>query len=41
MCGPKFCSMNHSVKTQEFTEADAAAVLADSQLTQIVGATGD
>ena len=28
MCGPKFCSMNHSTKTQEFTEADAAAVLA-------------
>ena len=24
---PKFCSMNHSVKTQEFTEADAEAVL--------------
>jgi phosphomethylpyrimidine synthase len=30
MCGPKFCSMNHSSKTQEFTEADAAAVLANS-----------
>ena len=29
--GPKFCSMNHSAKTQEFTEADAEAV----QLTQI------
>lgn len=28
MCGPKFCSMNHSTKTQEFTEEDAAAVLA-------------
>ncbi len=28
MCGPKFCSMNHSAKTLEFTEADAAAVLA-------------
>jgi phosphomethylpyrimidine synthase len=27
MCGPKFCSMNHSNKTQEFTEQDAAAVL--------------
>src|SRR5882762_3908780 len=27
MCGPKFCSMNHSAKTQEFTEADAQAVL--------------
>jgi phosphomethylpyrimidine synthase len=29
MCGPKFCSMNHSSKTQEFTEADAAAVLSN------------
>src|ERR1700684_1963383 len=28
MCGPKFCSMNHSSKTQAFTEADANAVLA-------------
>jgi len=28
MCGPKFCSMNKSAKTEEFTEADAAAVLA-------------
>jgi hypothetical protein len=27
MCGPKFCSMNHSVKIQEFTAADAEAVL--------------
>ncbi|MBV9084942.1 MAG: phosphomethylpyrimidine synthase ThiC [Acidobacteriaceae bacterium] len=33
MCGPKFCSMNHSAKTQEFTEEDAAAVL-DSINTQ-------
>ena len=31
MCGPKFCSMNHSAKTQEFSEADAAAVLAASE----------
>jgi phosphomethylpyrimidine synthase len=30
MCGPKFCSMNHSAKTQEFTEADAADVLASA-----------
>jgi phosphomethylpyrimidine synthase len=27
MCGPKFCSMNHSAKTEKFTEADAEAVL--------------
>ena len=30
MCGPKFCSMNHSSKTQEFTAEEAAAVLAES-----------
>jgi len=28
MCGPKFCSMNHSAKTESFTAADAEAVLA-------------
>ena len=27
MCGPKFCSMNHSAKTREFTAEDAEAVL--------------
>jgi phosphomethylpyrimidine synthase len=27
MCGPKFCSMNHSAKTQEFTEAQAAEIV--------------
>ena len=31
MCGPKFCSMNHSAKTEEFTAEDAEAVLAASQ----------
>jgi phosphomethylpyrimidine synthase len=36
MCGPKFCSMNHSAKTQEFTEADAAAVLASSDPESLV-----
>jgi phosphomethylpyrimidine synthase len=40
MCGPKFCSMNHSVKTQEFTEADAEAVL-NAKLTQIANVAGD
>jgi phosphomethylpyrimidine synthase len=30
MCGPKFCSMNHSAKTEQFTEADAEAVLASN-----------
>jgi phosphomethylpyrimidine synthase len=34
MCGPKFCSMNHSAKTQEFTEADASAVLASTAVTE-------
>src|SRR5215467_554382 len=37
MCGPKFCSMNHSVKTQEFTEADAAAVLGLTQIANVAG----
>ena len=27
MCGPKFCSMNHSAKVEEFTAAQAAEVL--------------
>jgi phosphomethylpyrimidine synthase len=31
MCGPKFCSMNHSAKTEQFTAQDADAVLAASQ----------
>src|ERR1700736_4799773 len=31
MCGPKFCSMNHSVKTREFTAEDAEAVLNASE----------
>jgi phosphomethylpyrimidine synthase len=30
MCGPKFCSMNHSARTEEFTAEDAEAVLAAS-----------
>jgi phosphomethylpyrimidine synthase len=32
MCGPKFCSMNHSSKTEKFTEEDAAAVLAQIKI---------
>jgi phosphomethylpyrimidine synthase len=36
MCGPKFCSMNHSSKTQEFTEEDADAVLSASQRGDLV-----
>ncbi|MGH9584884.1 MAG: phosphomethylpyrimidine synthase ThiC, partial [Bryobacteraceae bacterium] len=36
MCGPKFCSMNHSAKTMEFSEADAAAVLASADPAPLV-----
>ncbi|MBV9761884.1 MAG: phosphomethylpyrimidine synthase ThiC [Acidobacteriaceae bacterium] len=36
MCGPKFCSMNHSAKTQEFTEAEAEAVLSQAKTEAIV-----
>jgi phosphomethylpyrimidine synthase len=36
MCGPKFCSMNHSAKTQEFTEADAIAILAAAEVDPLV-----
>ena len=32
MCGPKFCSMNHSSKTEQFTEQDAQEVLAQIQV---------
>jgi phosphomethylpyrimidine synthase len=35
MCGPKFCSMNHSAKTQEFSEEDAAAVLEGKPLVRL------
>ncbi len=31
MCGPKFCSMNHSAKTKEFTAEEAQTVLAQIQ----------
>src|SRR3954462_1285821 len=41
MCGPKFCSMNHSVKTQEFTAADAEAVLAQIKTPEVAGVAGD
>jgi len=35
MCGPKFCSMNHSAKTEQFTAEDAEAVLAATQMVTI------
>ncbi len=36
MCGPKFCSMNHSAKTREFTAEDAQAVLAGEKAEPLV-----
>ena len=41
MCGPKFCSMNISSKVEEFTAADAEAVLSGDPLVQLSGAAGD
>ncbi len=38
MCGPKFCSMNHSVKTQNFTSEEADAVLSGTPLVSIADA---
>jgi phosphomethylpyrimidine synthase len=35
MCGPKFCSMNHSAKTGQFTAEDAEAVLAAESLVKL------
>jgi phosphomethylpyrimidine synthase len=35
MCGPKFCSMNHSAKTEQFTAKDAEAVLAAQPLVKL------
>jgi len=36
MCGPKFCSMNHSVKTQEFTEEEALAIISGDKTEPLV-----
>jgi phosphomethylpyrimidine synthase len=35
MCGPKFCSMNHSAKTEQFTAEDAEAVLSAQPLVKL------
>src|SRR6266849_2153104 len=35
MCGPKFCSMNHSAKTEQFTAEEAEAVLAAQALVKL------
>jgi phosphomethylpyrimidine synthase len=37
MCGPKFCSMNHSAKTEQFTAEDAEAVLSGHPLVKLEG----
>jgi hypothetical protein len=37
MCGPKFCSMNHSVKALEFAAVNAEAILLQD-LTDIANA---
>ena len=38
MCGPKFCSMNHSSRVADFTEEDAEAIVnAKEDLLQIAG----
>jgi phosphomethylpyrimidine synthase len=41
MCGPKFCSMNHSAKTQSFTAEEAEAVLSGSLVNITNAAAGD
>jgi phosphomethylpyrimidine synthase len=43
MCGPKFCSMNHSNKTLDFTAEDAAAVLTQIKIAprETAGVAGD
>src|SRR4051812_3413661 len=41
MCGPKFCSMNHSAKTQEFTEADAEAILTQIEKPEVAQGAGN
>jgi phosphomethylpyrimidine synthase len=38
MCGPKFCSMNHSAKTQDFTMEEAQEIANGSKLVSIAGA---
>jgi len=38
MCGPKFCSMNHSSKTQDFTAAEAEDIVASSGIVKISNA---
>jgi phosphomethylpyrimidine synthase len=41
MCGPKFCSMNHSAKTEQFTEDEAAKILAQIEPARKSNAAAD
>lgn len=41
MCGPKFCSMNISAKVEDFTAADAEAVLSGQPNRELVNLSGD
>jgi len=41
MCGPKFCSMNISAKVEDFTAADAEAVLSGQPNPELVNLSGD
>ncbi|HEU0142012.1 MAG TPA: phosphomethylpyrimidine synthase ThiC [Bryobacteraceae bacterium] len=41
MCGPKFCSMNISSKVEDFTAADAEAVLSGQPNRELVNLSGD
>src|SRR6266436_1366919 len=41
MCGPKFCSMNISAKVEEFTAADAEAVLSAASQAALVHIAGN
>ncbi len=41
MCGPKFCSMNMSAKVENFTSADAEAVLKSTEVEALVQISGN
>ena len=41
MCGPSFCSMNHSSTLEGFTKEDADAILAESEKQELVSIEGD
>jgi phosphomethylpyrimidine synthase len=36
MCGPKFCSMNHSAKTQDFTAEEAEAIASGAAAAKLI-----